>query len=379
MRNNLSYLIKNTSAVFVIKIIGMGLAFLLQVILGKLLGVEGFGQYTMFITTLNLLVLFTVVGIDNCLIRTIPRIDSEDKLKWRLLRNSIFTTVVLFIIILLLSTMFKDKISLLEKVEDKRVYLIVFLTLIMSSISKVIDGFFQGEKKTLVTTTFSILLSNMLKILLFLLFYFVFNIGILNAIISYSLSELILLVFRLIYLSFVKKNTKTTKDTIYTKKDYIKFLKYSIALFAISGTTVLVHSLDKIMINYYVDTASVGMYKVAESYLGLITVSVTPFVVFWPMISNLYKEKNIDELKRLLSFVNKIIALISIPVIVMMIIFSKELFLIFGKNFTKGNGILYILLIGTVFDALTGPMGAVLNMTDYAKFSLFNTTFVAIL
>jgi O-antigen/teichoic acid export membrane protein len=145
------------------------------------------------------------------------------------------------------------------------------------------------------------------------------------------------------------------------------------------GIDIIMRSIDKIMIKSYIGYEQVGIYKAAENYLGLVAVFITPFVVFWPMISDMYKEKEIKKINEMFSIIIKIVALLSLPVIVFMIVFSKDLLGFFGEAYVYGYPVLFLLLIGNVFDALAGPVGALLNMTEYAKYNLINMILLLIM
>lgn len=372
MKSPMKFLLKNTSLVFVMKIFGMGFAFIFQIILGRLLGKSLYGEYTVFISIVNIFSLVTLLGTDNCLIRTIPHFNDDDKFKYVLLKRVLTFVTINSVFITLLMFIFRHRLYVIFDIADKKYLVLTFLILIVFSMSKVIDGFLQGIKKTTISILFNTALNNLFRIIFFFVLYFVCSKKILVALAGYLLTEIVLLALRLIYIFKEYSKEDLELQTEYELKDYKYFIRYSLSLFIIVGIDILMRNIDKLMIQSYVGYGQVGIYKATENYLALVAVFITPFVVFWPMISEMYKKKQIKLIDEMFSNIVKIVSLFSLPVIIFMIVFSKDLLLFFGEEYIVGYSVLYILLIGNVFDALAGPVGALLNMTEYAKYNLVN-------
>lgn len=376
--SNIKFVIKNVSWVFILKVIGTGLIFVFQVILGNRLGASYYGQFTIYNTLLNLFLLVTVFGIDSTLIRYIPRIKENDRLRGKLLKKSLFYVIMVSFFTVALMYIFKWPVMSFFNIKSEKIYYILPLILLIMSVSKVLDGFLQGEKKTSVVTFFSPLLVTAIKLIAFFAAAFLLSRDLTAAVISVAVSEAVLLIIRIIYVKKEQGAIVKTDESAFTKKENIKFIRYSLSLFAILSLTTVVSSIDKIIINAYVGSAEVGVYKVAENYMALVGIFASPFVVFWPIMSELYKKNQMDVLEKIFNYAVKLISLLAVPVMVFIIVFSNDLLRFFGKEFVQGNIILCILLIGTGCDSLTGPVGALLNMTDYAKYNLVDTIILAI-
>ncbi|QAT41050.1 oligosaccharide flippase family protein [Clostridium sp. JN-9] len=376
--SNIKFVMKNVSAVFILKIIGTGLLFIFQVILGNRLGANYYGQFTIYTTLLNIFLLVTVFGIDSTLIRYIPRIKQDDRLRVTLLKKSLFKVLTVTIIVVLFMYIFRWPIMAFFNIKSEKIYLVLPAILLIMSISKVLDGFLQGEKKTSLTTFFNPLLLTVIKLTVFFIAAFLINRNLEAAVISVIVSEGILLIIRIFYVKNEQGNIVKTCESTFTKKENTKFMKYSLSLFAILSLGTMVSSVDKIIINAYMGSTEVGVYKVAENYMALVGIFASPFVVFWPVMSELYKKKQMDVLDKIFNYAVKLISLLAVPVMVFIIIFSNDLLRLFGKDFAQGTFILCILLIGYGCDSLTGPVGALLNMTDYAKYNLMDTIILAV-
>ena len=375
---NIKFLLSNVSKVFILKIIGTALIFVLQVILGRKLGVYYFGQYTIFNVIINVFMMITVFGFDSSLIRYIPRVSKFDKLRIKLLKVSVLIVTSLSLVTGILIIIFKPQVMELFKIKNDSYYYIIPILLLVMSISKILDGFFQGEKKTDVVTFFNPLLNTLFKLIFFFIIILFTSCGNLYAaIISIILSETILLIIRVIYAFIEQNGIIKNENSEFDRSKYKELFKYSVSLFAIIGIGTLVTSVDKIIINAYVGSSQVGLYKVAENYMALVGIFASPFIVFWPLMSELYKKNELKDLEKMFNIIVKIISILAIPVVVFMLLFSKDLMSLFGHDFTSGAMILCVLLIGTTTDALAGPVGALLNMTDFAKLNLIDNIILA--
>lgn len=70
-------LYRKVSITFLIKILGLGIAFVFQIILGRFLKPELYGQYTMFLTYTSILSIIAVLGMDGNLIKEVAKITNN--------------------------------------------------------------------------------------------------------------------------------------------------------------------------------------------------------------------------------------------------------------------------------------------------------------
>lgn len=366
-----------TGNVFILKLVGTALVFAFQIVLTNKMGKNSFGQFIVLTSIINIFLIISTLGIDNSLIRYIPRIDSENSLRRKILKFS-FNAVFLLSFILCLSMYFlKPYIMNIFGIQNQNYYMYVPIILFVMSLGRVLDGFLQGEKKTDVVNFLSPLLLTIVKFITFFIITFFTESYLLSAILTVIISEIILLIIRIIYVNSEQKKKLTSIDSKFTYKEYIDFIRYSLSIFAISAVGILVANIDKIIINKYAGASSVGVYKAADSYMGLVGVVSSSLIVFWPVMSEMYKNNEIKALENTFNKLVKIVSILIIPIIVLVVLFSKELLGVFGADFVVGSNVLCILLVGVSFDAFAGPVGALLNMTNYVKHNLINNLLFA--
>jgi O-antigen/teichoic acid export membrane protein len=144
----------------------------------------------------------------------------------------------------------------------------------------------------------------------------------------------------------------------------------SLPMFGIGIIDTLFPFLDKAILGVMVSLELVGVYRVSDSIAALISVFVAPFIAFWPYISKLFKENRLEELRDAYQNINLIIMTLMIPFGLALVELSGFSLSLFGPSFAlKGRTILLVLAFGTAVDAIAGPAGAVLKMTNHARLS----------
>lgn len=368
--------LKGTFYVFIIKILGAGLAFLSQVLLSKSLGMEAYGSLSIFLSIANILIVLPLIGMDTSIIRSVAGVDVKSQKKWFLNITIKITALLLGIIVLLVVNTREIFLSIFNLKSELGIFLIIYV--IIMCYSKILDGFLQGEKKTVIANVFSPLSNNLLKIVM-LGAVFSFTREILSAVIVIIIVELILLILRVIYIGkdyFRIKSHPTPNDKV------IDYMKYSIPLFFVASIGIIQVTLDKIILSFMMGNFEVGVLRVFENYAVVLALFVTPFATMWPLMSEYYKKNKMEELKGLFKQSTILVSTLILPAWITLTICTEEIMGIFGIDVNEIDNIrliMFLFFLGTVYDAIIGPAGALLNMTKYSRVNLYNNVLLLIL
>lgn len=361
---------KETFFVFILKVSGAGFAFFNQVVLSRNLGIEEYGSLSVYLSLANVLILFPLFGMDTGIIRSVAGFDKKVEKKSLLASNIKIITLFLMILILIIFA-FDDVIFNSFNLNKKlNVYLIVYVALLVYS--KILDGFLQGNKQTLLQNFFTQFLNNIIKFLSFVIFFQFFN-DIFIAVQIMCGAELVMLVVKSVYIT---RKYRDVQLEPYGKSDLREYLIYCVPLFFVSSIDMIQISLNKFFTSYLMGNSDVGLIRVFENYSTVLAMFVMPFVTMWPLMSEYYNRGKLDELKDLFKQTTILIAFLIIPAWVTLTICNHEILAIFGINGADINNaklIMFIFFLGTVFDAIVGPAGALLQMTKYSRISLYNT------
>lgn len=265
----MSGLYKKAGSTFILKTFGLGIAFVFQIILGRVLAPELYGEYTMYLTYSTVISIISILGMDRNLIKEVAKLD-DNEIKCRVfLKFSLNISTIIMVIISVLIFIVKGYIEL-----SKFGYILLVSMIIIRSLVALLDGYLQGKGLVVEVTILNSVLNNVLKMILFISFI-VIGLDSLNAaLLSFIMSELITIGLRFKQISKPSLGIKVS-NTLFKQEEKKLFLKYSVTVALISGIGLMLQSVDKIIISSYLDLGSVGIYKVAQNYVSLISVFIT--------------------------------------------------------------------------------------------------------
>ena len=351
---------------FLFKFIGTFLIFCFQFIIANFLGAENYGEFTLFISYAAVCQIFCLVGLDQYLIKIIPVLDKKKS------KDQFILSFFIFIFFYLLCACI---IFFLFPLKYKFYF---FLYLFLKSISLLIDGYLQGyflaDKVFFINDT----LGNLLKVALILISNLFFNLKIEHIILIVIVTEFFLL--------FCKTSCKEIfcfKHSGFKieRKNIVKTISYSFSFFLISGFVIILNNIDKIMIEKTLSFYYVGIYKIVQNYSYVINIFISPFVIFWPMISNYYNKSQFYQIESKLIEIREIVIFSAIPLYIFFLFNYNFLINLFDQSIDCSNLFLLFFFMATavLFDAISGPVGAILTMTNYSKHYLLNNVLTLII
>ena len=181
----------------------------------------------------------------------------------------------------------------------------------------------------------------------------------------YSFVVIFVISTAVVYLFLFNKNFPKSAAHNFSSTEILR-ASYPMALSAISY--FLMQSTDVLFISAYDTFESVAYYSIAVKLatvtaLALISVNI----VIAPKIASIYNDKNFSQLKLILKKATRISVVISLPIIILLLLFSEYVLSTFGSNYILAKNALWILLIAQFFNSITGPSALYLNMTGRQK------------
>ncbi len=357
-------------ATFAIKILGVGIAFFTQIFLARIMGVTDYGSYVYIMTLVNIFLLFSKVGLDVTVIRFIP--DYLSNKKWMLFngirRKSLQITTLLSISISIsLWGVYQLANSYYYVPEWGNSLLFAFFLLPILAINVVRAALLRSLKKVVAST----FLDAIIRPAFLLLFVYCFyrwvstEISPSNIILFNIESGLIVFLIGSILLRRSISKMTTEKKYEYRTKEW---LLVSYSMFFISAINMIQNHADIIMIEYFIDTKSVGIYSIANQISGFISFGLlSANSVLAPMISGLYHSNKRDQLQKLITFSTRIVFVFTTLSAIFIIFFGDDILALFGLSFVDGLEAMKILIVGQIINALTGSVGFIMTMTGHQK------------
>ncbi len=366
---------KNSVIVLILRVLGMVLAYASIILISRLFGAETYGRFTLLLTTAQFLLFIFSLGLPFAIVKLTSDVNffsnnaPQNSYLLNALKAVFISGLIGAVIIFLLSKVvavyvFKD--VLLIPYLKTLSFLFLFLVL-----HKFFVEFIKGKKHF---TSYGLFL----YVLPYALFFIVFGIMYYkkqntteeSVYYAYLLPFLVLSIATFFFLPL--KKLKTKKSYNYNALFALSFpMLFSAAFIFISNWT------DVFMLGAMVSKADVGIYNAAYKVASIGLIVITSInTVLAPKISTLSSQNNIKGIEREVQKATKIITFLTIPLVIIILLFRKNILLIFGPEFIQGETVLIIITAGLLFNALSGSVAQVLNMTKHQK-ELRNFTIIS--
>ena len=364
-----------TAKVFALKIFVAIFAFLIQVQLGRMLGMGEYGSFSLFLSVASVISVFPLMGMDSGIIREIASANSKGRRKWCILISLICVVSILLLTGIIMPFVF-PYIALTIRLSDNLLTLLFFY-LVVLVLNTLAGAVLQGEQRNVLNDGTTALTSMSKVLTIYILGKY--DVGLYEVLIAYISLEFICTVGRWGIIFKEYKNIGTVWAPINEAR---KYLCYCLPLFFVSSIGIIQCSLHRFVTAYYLDAYSVGVLKVCENFSGALSLFVAPFVTTWPLMAAYYKEGRLDDIRKMFEETSVIITVLIMPALTVVLVCAPELFQLFHLSVFDNPTlvtVLFVFCLGTVYDAIIGPAGALLKMTNYSRIAFYNSAILLVL
>lgn len=358
--NHFKKIISSSGINFVFRLFGLGTSFLTTILITRFFGVATFGNYSLVFALSQLVALFFTLGIPNTLIKIIGNQNFNFYQAKKLLLKGLKGAVLFSIFPILFFYFGSDFLSknLFHNTELKNYFFIVAIAVPLFIVHEIFLYFLIATKNFMKYNLFMFVIPNLL-VMLFLILFFKFNFENHFTFIAYALSILITVVVEMLVIFELKPQKETIAiSTLELIKTASPLLLSGLFIYLLNYTNVIV-------LGILSDEKQVGIYNIAYkigSVGFLVIVSVS--IIITPKMAQLYGQGNLSELKKLTHNATRLIAVLSLPIVVLLIVCSKFILSFWGQDVVEGSDTLIIVSIGVLFSAMAGNVDQILNMTE---------------
>jgi O-antigen/teichoic acid export membrane protein len=361
-------LVLRGSANIGLRVFSVALLFGVSVILARVLGASGYGEYSYVFAIVTLLGIPVQLGIPVFLMRGVAQYEAlkEWSLLRGLLRRSNQVVVVLSIVIgtvaaLVYFGFFSSRLS-----AGVFVWGLVFM--MFTSLIKLYDAGLTGFRRPLqASIPYAVVRPALvIGILLMLLFAFDKKVSPAEAMALQAGATIIaLLVGAVLLLRVLPTELKGVKPN-YRSAEWSRVL---LPLSVLTGMQLLINQVDVVMLGNFMTTDKVGIYRAALRFSGLIsTTSMVTLRVLAPYVARAYARDERVRLQHLVVFASRFTLVMTLPLVIIFLIASHWLLgAAYGQAFASGSGALEILTLGQFIGVLAGPAGMVVKMAKHEK------------
>jgi O-antigen/teichoic acid export membrane protein len=152
-----------------------------------------------------------------------------------------------------------------------------------------------------------------------------------------------------------------------------KLLRFSLAMILIGFGQIALSQTDRLIVGFFMTSADVGMYSAAARIAIQCNFIITAFnMAFAPMIADLHNKQRIAEMEQLFKLVTRWIVALTLPIILVLVLFPVPVMKLFGGEFVAGSGVLIALAVAYLVNVATGSVGLILIMAGNQNIELLN-------
>jgi O-antigen/teichoic acid export membrane protein len=368
---NFIELLKGSSISLVLKLSAMLFSYLAMLFITNHYGAAEWGLFTLCFTILSIVILLPKFGFDNAIVRIITELNtSNSKAEIATVLKKVFIiSIAISLIVIVLLNMFSETLVYKVLKEPKMEPYITLITYILlpTVLLVIISATFQALKKTMLFMLFQTALINIAFLVLLIVFYFIeIKIKIFEVYLYATLAALF--IGSIVFFRVLNKNNNKGSISSQKKYTYSKIASISFPMMLSSSFALLMGWSDILMLSYYKTTVDVGIYNSSlrlAALSGITLIAVNAIAA--PKFVEFYSKKNMSGLKDTVQKSTKMIFFMSAPILLILIIFSKQILSFFGDEFIVGYLALIYLCASRFVNAISGSVGYIMQMTDQQR------------
>lgn len=164
------------------------------------------------------------------------------------------------------------------------------------------------------------------------------------------------------------------KDMFSKLEMHKEFINYSMTIIFGGAMSLLINYIDIVMIESMLSSEDVAYYKVGTQLAQIPSIFLRIVnTVFPPLISKLYHDDQVDEVRRLYEKITRYLFLISSLVIISILIFWEPILSLYGPEYLNGKMVLIYRGIGQLVNASVGSVWYIVIMTGHPKIRFLGT------
>lgn len=363
MSSSFKKIISSSGINFLFRIFSLATSFLTLKIISNLFGLGVLGNYTIAFTISQAAAMIFALGIPVTLIRLVGNNNLTFLQSKKVLITGLKVTLAFSVLPVLFFWLGSDFISeyIFEKEHLANYFLIVTISLPLFIFHELFLYFFIAVRKFRHYNIFMFVLPNVLLLIFLYLFYYLELPGH-YSFLAFACSIIIVVAAEALMIFEFKPKKETS---IVTTRELVKtafpMMFSGLMLYLLNWT-------DVIILGTMVSEEEVGIYNIAfkiGSVGFLVIISVNTIIM--PKMAELYGQKNFMELKKLIQNSTRLIAVLSVPVVIGLIVLSDFILSFFGAEAIQGKSTMMILAAGVLFSAVCGNTDQILNMTNNEK------------
>ena len=357
------------AAVFSLRAFGALVQFFFQILVARQWGVENFG---LFSTALTLTVVSSMIarwGVDQWVLRELPATMVMERTRGFvpvLINGFVFVLSVSLLVTLGLFAASGNVASLFmggEQEIAERLLQIMALSIVPFAALNFIAESFRAINRHLLATLLQTVLVPLLSVFLLVGFSLVNENSLTQVAVAYALACFMTFIAGALLLRRACRLHAGGERFVWLLKKMVGETT-SIAIVVLLSTWLAYAYI--LVLGYFYGPSEVGLYSAAQRIVlipSFMLISLNGLL--WPRFALLVKQKEHTELYSLYRKSLQWMAMIGLPIVLLLAVFSSWFLSWFGPNFIAAQHALLFLLLGQFFIVLAGPIGILMMMGQH--------------
>lgn len=368
---------RESGLVFLSRVGGYFLGFLLHFLLARLLGPSGYGLYSIGFNVATFGSLVAVFGLNAAAVRFIGEfMGKKEHSRVRGVAESVLRFSLLFASLLAIGIyLFRVPVALSLFKEERLLRILPIFCFFIPALAleSAFEGIFRGFKLPSFYYFNREILGRILEIGCAAGFFFLWSAKVFGVSLGILFANFLILF--LLARTFLKILPPAAPD--FPKR---ALFSYSSNMFLVNFTYFLTGQVNGLIVGAFLGANAAGLYSISNRLSQLIVFFLTAFnSVFASVISEFYHRGDIEDLKKLYSSVTRWIVSLTLPFFLWMVVYSSDLLRFFGEEYVQASSVFVVLSVGQLINALVGPNGLMLSMSKFQKIELLNGALMTVL
>lgn len=339
---------------------GLFARYLLQILLARQLGPTGYGSYSFNFSWIQLLAIPASLGFTSSVMRFIPTYLVNEQLSYAagFVRRAYQTLIVSTTLVAIFATLFSTLFTSTDGLLIAWVFLLVpptSVVLVQAEMIRAASGIIRARIFNAVIQP--ILVGGFALLVV----YFTGQLAPSEALLGLSLALMIGVVFQG---TVLYRSLPSSVRSAGRQYETSLWLRVSLALLLVKGFQLLLNQTDIILIGLILGAREAGLYAAAAktAVLTNVILSIVNLAV-GPELVRTFARADFAKLESLLRAASKFTFAPSLLIGALMVLFGRQILGLFGPGFSGAYVALAVLSCGRLVNALTGPVGTLLNLT----------------
>lgn len=344
------------------------------VIIARVLGAQQYGLYRLTITIVTIVSAVSLLGLNNGIVRYIPRAlrDKNKARVWGVIQVGVGLPSLVGLLLTFLVFIFAHQIgeAIFHKPNLGYVLRMVCLSIPFLVLSHSLAAIALGFRKIEYDVYARLFLFEAAKLLLAAIALLI-GFGVIGVAAAY-IGATVLSFFLLLY--FIHKLFSFRHALHKADRPTGELLRFSFPLFLSLLLNQFGRRFETLVLGSFGVLADVGVYSVMLNLSNVGGMAAEGLrKVSNPIISDLHHQRKFADLERYHQTIAKWTFTFNLPIFLTIMLFAKNLLLIFGRDFTAGMAGLVILAAGTLFNASMGNSSVLLAMSGHTRIFFYNS------